>query len=525
MRFGLSFVSKELLNNMPTTSHITAAGVVALDDLLITDRTRKDTADNRAWIENTLLPSISTFGLIQPITVDQHEERTGKNIFGKEAKGTLTLTAGWSRTFAFSLLKEPVIPYAYSVELPLPVRRAQEIEENLRRHDMDWKEICCGMVEIHALYQKNAHLSGAKWGQAQTGALLNVSEGHYSYSAKIAKLILAGDKEIIACNSLNDTRIVLLARKQDEARAELAKRTGHVVSTVKKLTGKKSDIPVGDLPPSVLREQAKSLMAEPAHRSTPSLQKLLKKLAEGEISHHKVKISDKILNMDNKDWFAQQKPESYDGICTDIPYGIDMDNLDMADISRVEGEHDVEENIGQMQQFAHNCYGLLKQDRYGFIWYDIKHQEKLVGWFEEAGFAVQPYPLLWIKTHECKNRAAHKWWTKAVEYVLVVAKGKATISKPQAVNWFSCSGKAERKMQNNPFAKPFDFTQWLLSPIILPGQKWADPYAGEGSLVRAMLNLGLDVTAVEKKKIHYDGLLEHVKKHYRQSLSGEVEFV
>lgn len=517
---------------MPTTSHITAAGVVPLDTLLITDRTRKDTADNRAWIENTLLPSISTFGLIQPITVDRHEEREGKNIFNKETRGFLTLTAGWSRTFAFSLLKEPVIPYAFSTDLPLAVRRAQEVEENLRRHDMDWKEICCGMVEIHALYQKNAHLSGAKWGQAQTGALLNVSEGHYSFSAKIAKLILAGDKEIIACNSLNDTRIVLLARKQDEARAELAKRTGAVISSVKKITHKKGDLPAGDL---LSRRELinafdtgieKFQVAQ--HKiitATPSSTKPLKRMAEGEVPHHKVRISDKILNMDNREWFTHTPKESLDGIYTDIPYGIDMDNLDMADISRVEDEHDVVENIAQMGRFLENCYRVLKPNSYLLFWMDLKHWEKLVQWGEMAGFAVQLYPLLWIKTHECKNRAAHKWWTKSIETVMVMAKGKATLSKPQPVNWFSCSGKAERKMQNNPFAKPFDFTQWLLSPIILPGQKWADPYAGEGSLVRAMLNLGLDVTAVEKKKIHYDGLLEHVKKHYRQSLSGEVEFV
>lgn len=80
-------------------------------------------------------------------------------------------------------------------------------------------------------------------------------------------------------------------------------------------------------------------------------------------------------------------------------------------------------------------------------------------------------------------------------------------------------------MQRNPFAKPFEISKKIIETVVIPGATILDPYAGEGSLVRAALRLGMKAIAVEKSKKHFPGLVEHVKKIYSDMARGKAEFI
>ena len=141
----------------------------------------------------------------------------------------------------------------------------------------------------------------------------------------------------------------------------------------------------------------------------------------------------------------------------------------------------------------------------------------------ESGFNVQNYPLLWLKPL-AKNRAAHCHWPKCFETVAVMRKGSALLRMPQPVNYFMCDGRAEKRQQVNPFAKPAEFLKWMMTPVVVPGMTLLDPYAGGGSIVRMALNMGLRPIGIEKDEKQFPHLLENIKQTIQKMTHGKVVF-
>jgi len=514
--------------------HATAALSLPLSSIIIPDRMRRDTKDHREYIENELLPSIAEHGLIQPINVTRLSSPVqGKNIQGLLIQSEYLLVAGWSRLTSFSLLSYEEIPCNYSSDTPEHERLARELEENIRRNPMSWQDIAVGIARTHnaklaecALENHSKNLTGSNrltWGQSQTGHLVGTNVAHVSESLMLAKLILSGDKEIIDAPNPTEAKRILLLRKEDKAKsillarqkASVAKVTDVIKRTTKLDTAEKN---AGSVHPA---RQAPSILGQGLSSPSPS-------------PVQTIELSKMLFNMSctgpqldgSPSWFDQASPECIDLIYTDHPYGIDMDNLDdMVNVERVADEHDVEENLDQMPLFLKGAYKVLKDKSYLLFFMDLKHWEKLRDWAEEVGFSVQPYPVIWNKLHSCKCRAAGQWWTKSHETVMVCRKGKATLGKAMTRSVFDASGAAERKLQNNPFSKPFAFSQWLLEPVLVPGMTVLDCYAGEGSLLRAAVNLGANIVGVEKSTKHFPRLVEHMKELYKEITNGKVEFV
>lgn len=492
---------------MPT--HITSHDVIDLHSFIIGDRRRIETPDVREYIESELAPSINEHGLAQAILLERHEPRNGTNIFGLDISSEHTLVAGWCRTQAFKYLKLEAIPYSYKAELPLHEKKAIELEENFRRKAMTWQEEVLAISEIHLL--KKASNPDTRWGVRQTGRMLGVNYGYVSECCTWAKLLLAKDPAVQACASVTEVKKLLSQRKEDEIQKELQKRqkSGRKEVVAPLIGLKRKNIYQGAIP-SLDTHSSSGLdtaLGSPNERI-------------------RIDLSEALFHEDCRDFFNRCPAESIDLVVTDIPFGIDMADLqDLDGVTRIEGEHDVNENLEQMPEFLKGAFKVLKDRSYLFFWYDLCHHEKLQQWAIEAGFTVQRWPLIWLKEHGGKNKAAHCWFTKNIEYVMVCRKGPATLAAPEHQCYFSCSGYAERRMQSNPFAKPFAFTQWMLKNVLVPGMTVLDCYAGGGSIVRALLNLGANVLAVEKKEIHFNELTQHVQNFYKQKHNGNVEFV
>jgi hypothetical protein len=477
------------------------------------DRMRQDSARVTAYIENELVPSFVENGCIQPPVLHVFDEP--RVIDGQTYR--FQLIAGGCRSAAFKLLGCEEIPYNTRQSLRPDQLQQLEIEENFTRLDMTWQEYCMGIASTHRTKMLTAQSKGEKWTQKMTGKLVGgFSHAHVGDCLKIDEALRKGDKEVISASGITAATQILLGRKQDALLADLAKSSGALpTSALKKAPG------VGPV-----RESAGFDLDELTSNAMTGTVTVL--VGETKmVADYAVDLSTILFNMDNREFFANCPDETYDLIYTDIPYGIDMDNLDYnaIDLDRVVDAHDIDENVSQMLPFLQNSYRVLKDKTYLLFWYDIKHHEKLVAWGEQVGFSVQPYPVIWNKLHPCRNRSAGTWWTKSIEYCMVMRKGTATLRTPQLKCVIDADGSAERKMQRNPFAKPFALSQKLLEPVIMPGMKVLDPYAGEGSLVRALLNLGCQVNAVEMSTQHFPGLTEHVKEVYRQLTRGKVEFV
>lgn len=479
-------------------NHTRGEGSLPLNSIKIPFRLRDDTAETRAYISTKLTPSIAEQALAQPIGVQFIE-------------GVPHLIFGWCRLQAFRELKHETIPYVTRENMSEDDRLSLELEENIIRRDMTWQEICLSVQRVHELKIKTASKDQRRWGIRQTGHLLGVSSGYVQQAKIIAEEIQRKNCYVLEAPNITAAINKLRALKQDQAAAELARRHNVITQTTPALKPQKVAKQSGPAPspehPSPIQTPQRCSLNEHAKQE-------------------RVVDLSWLMKGDCLEWFKTAEPESVDLVYTDIPYAIDMNDVeDHVNSERVKDEHNVEENLAQMPRFIEGAYKVLKPDTFLLFWMDLCCWELLKTLGEKAGFTVQPWPIVWHKTHTCKNKSAGTWWTKNIEYVMVMRKGQATLRNPQASCLKASDGAPERKMQANPFAKPFEFSKWLLDPIIYPGMKVLDCYAGEGSIVRALLNLGCQPIAIEKKDIHFNRLLQHVKEYYIGTTHGGVKFV
>lgn len=503
-------MSEQTLEEKILAKSSNGSGTIPISDIYIApERQREDTPAVRQYIDEELAPSFIDNGIIQPPILNFPDEPI-------EADGRVyscELIAGWCRTQTALSLGMTQIPFNDRANLRPDQAAELELEENFRRKDMTWQEKAKGIAKIHQLKQARATADGEQWGQKQTGKLIGASHGHVNDCLKVAKHLNAGDADIVGANNFSEALKILLGRKEDALIASLAESS----APVKAPTSTPSMGPV--------RGESGISISDAATAKTNPVPETVgeQKLVEG----LEIDLGQMLYHMDNRDWFAQAEPESVDMVYTDIPYGINMDNLDFTadDLDRVKDAHDVEENIEQMKPFLENAYKVLKNQKYLIFWYDLAHHEKLQAWAKEVGFSVQIPPIVWCKEHPCRNRAGNIWWTGATEYAMVCRKGTGTLRSAQTRNWMLADGSAERKTQRNPFAKPFAISKQLIDPVTIPGDTVLDCYAGEGSLIRCAINMGRKVIAVEQSDDHFPRLTEHVKKAYSSMTRGKAKFV
>jgi ParB-like chromosome segregation protein Spo0J len=144
--------------------------------------------------------SIKRLGLINPITVTRD----------------LVLDAGLHRLMSFRELSKKdayfnQIPVQFSDALNKDQRRAIQLEENLKRLDVDWKEKEVGLAE---LVEINQRLYG--WTQKQTADDRGYDKSTISNRLKVAREIKAGNPEVLAAKSAREAERIIARQQQDE---------------------------------------------------------------------------------------------------------------------------------------------------------------------------------------------------------------------------------------------------------------------------------------------------------------------
>lgn len=452
------------------------SAMIRLVDIKVGERMRVDLGDESL---DGLVESLRNYGQIQPIVVDAE-----LNLIGGGRRYAAATILGWERIAAY--IREA---------MPDDVRAELELEENVRRKPFTWQEQCLGVAKTHLL--KRIKDPTTTWGTQQTGEMLGVSQSHIGKVIKIGQLLQAGDEEINRCATLSDACALLVSRRAQEAQRILAERE--------------------------LAERGRLARERAASLDKTSSDDL--ETGDGDT----LPIFDLTSYFHNADCIAhmrKMKPKSIDHVVTDIPYGIDMDMVQLKNISLVEAEHDVGENIDLFLPFLKNAYRVLRPDGFCVFFYDLAHHELLQSHAKAVGFSVCAWPLVWCKQHACKNDAAHINFTKATEYAMVCRKSpSAILARHQAVNYIHASAAEDRKRYDNPFAKPESVWRWIIDAIARPGQVILDPFAGEMSCPLAVIASGCQPYAIEKVATHYQKGIQHVQRAVKIHHKGRVRII
>lgn len=536
-----------------------APDTILLCDVNIGTRFRKDYGD-LSMIEDT----VKEIGLIHPIVLRRNPD------------GSHDLMAGGRRTQALLNLGittlhhgatcDPLkIGFVYKEEVSDDVLREIELNENIARKSMTWQEEVLLMAETHRLKKKRSALEGKKWGQRETGHLFGQSLGYINNILSVAELLEAKprDEKVWSCEDIYGVIQIILSRKQDEAikaKAADMKSKGH--KDIFNLGGLPDSAPVATNESGLLTDifldkfiTAKDASCSKNEQYEDRKERMAKtgdvlEIFKGDVGDTRadgaegvvvsdssdknveientieIKISTLFQNANCRVLLPALPEESFDHIVTDPPYAIDMKNLGtFNDIDRIEETHDVLENLELLQWFVPEAFRVVKDGGWLVMWCDYMHFRQLHDWGIAAGFKVCRWPVVWHKTHQCRNSAPSFNPTKNTEITIWMRKGLATLRKPITTSVISAESATERRMYNNPFAKPAAVWNYIYEAIAYPGQFVYDPFCGEMSSCRAAVLSGLTAYGTELDEKHYNRGLEHMKTVYRSLTKSQVRFL
>lgn len=460
-------------------------GSFLIDVSLIQDAEDQRIRQNYSHVES-LAKSIEEVGLIQPIVITTDYK----------------IVDGCSRLKACrDILKMSQVPVVIHETMSEEQLRILEIEANIRRKDFDWTERVMGIAKVHEIQKFNAALNhNPAWTIQQTGQLLGHSVGNVQNFVTLAKYIKLQDEEICKASGVSEALKVLLKRRETEANQKLVELMG----------SRKVSVPQASAENTLTSEL---VPVEPVQTELPINTISLRDFC---------KLGDCFTHM------AEMPEASIDHVFTDIPYGIDMENLDqtrsLANIDTVKREHDVTANVAMMEQLFKAVFRITKPHSFFILWYDLSHHEKLQAWALEAGWCTQRWPLIWHKLQPCWNQAANFNTTKDFEVAMICRKPKATLVNPHTTSVKAFAYPNTQRTFDHPFAKPIELWQWLMKLVSLQGQSFYDPFAGCGSSLVAGIQLGLVPHGSEIVEGHYNKQLLYVAETYKK-LIPNVQFL
>lgn len=507
--------------------------LIPINEIIVEDRQRIDYGDVQE-----LADSISKYGLIQPIVLTQEKR----------------LLAGGRRLAAHKLLGRETIDCVYRETLTQDEAFVIELEENIRRKQMSWQEECLNISTIHYAKQKLSAADAVSWGQRETGAMLNESAASINFALKGAALLKAEldetgkpkpDARFWKCEHLS-AALKLYARDQEDLlRAELARRSTQFLTQSESSlvdlvsTYSESDVQAatefliqsGTLEVDQIKEEARTRylsnpLNDPSQFDAYYQSRLITKR-----NSPVANLSRRLFNADSIT-HMREHPATYDHVITDIPYGIDMAMLNqqnphgqMSDLDTIEELHDVDYNKQLIRDFFPAAYSCIKDKGFCITWMDISHWQFMFDCAEEAGFVVQKWPVVWIKTSACMNQTPAYNTTKNIEFAIVCRK-KGTVILSQPNTSVITSGRDDLcQLVNHPFAKPFAIWEYLINFATMEGQSILEPFAGRGSGMLSMLRMNRNAFGVELDVNHYNALVENVKTHHYLKQNSEYKFI
>ena len=464
--------------------------------IVVEERQRKDYGN-----VSRLAESIRKLGLIHPIVVTQDNR----------------LIAGGRRLAACKQLGLESVDILVRETATEEELQELEYDENIQRLDISWQERCLAVARIHALKIRKAVLTDTSWGQLETSEIAGCSVGSVNWSLRIAKELADKDSPFWKMEQITEAIRFIFNREKDLALAELARRSVGVTNLLVPMLSE----PTADSSQSnqTQEEAARERYLSNPHNDPEQFDFYWEeKQRLQQQASNVVYLSNSILHTDAISFLANHSGR-FDHIVTDPPYAIDMDMLDqdgqsILNIDAVRDEHDVTRNTGLLNYFLPAAYAALKPSGYLVFWCDTMLWEFLYNAANGVGFCVQRWPLVWVKSHACKNSAAQFNFTKATELAMVCRKGNATLVKPATTNVIVAPHDGFKDKMDHPFVKPFACWRFILEHISYEGQTICEPFAGHGSGVLSMLQMNRNVIACEINKAHYNALLEHIKQHY-----------
>jgi len=375
------------------------------------------------------------------------------------------LIAGERRLKAHVKLGKKEIEVKRFSELSDIDKKEIELEENIQRKSLEWQELVLAKLSLHELRQtlygtRTGHTGGEGWGLSDTALALDQSVGTASMDLQLARAI----KNFPELRKEKTKSNAFKRYKQMESvllRTELNRRRTR------------------DVTPNIILGDAA---------------------------------------IECKKW----EDESFDFFITDPPYGQDLDKKSDKGktVSGVTYEDDPYLIMELLRKVTKELYRALKPDRHMIIAFSMTHYIKLKQLLEDAGFHVDPTPLIWNK-ESGSTPANGDYFPYAYEPAFWCMKGRRGLNST-ACNMFTCK-RVPVKHKYHPLERPQELLVAWVEAVSFPGEKGGDPFGGGGSLMEACITTGRECVIIEKDAANYSTIVSRYEELKKKMAEKKVE--
>ena len=398
---------------------------VSMNPLDITIRESCERARKDLGNLDELVESIIKNGQITPILITRDNE----------------LIAGERRLKACQSIPIPILAI-YRDQVDDLTMREIELEENIQRKDMDWKEQAILTKQIQDLKQekhgeKKAGRGQEGWSLADTAEAMGKSKASVLQDIKLAK-------------AMEQIPELANAKTADDARKMLKK-----------------------LEESVLIEE---LMKRQANKPQ----------AYSFAENHYI-LGDALIAL-------PKEPDSImDYADVDTPYGIDLPNMKKSQVGTLDlksigayKEWPKEKYIDICKYVATEVFRILKDNTFCTWWFGLEHYAALKDTLEKVGFQLDPIPAMWSAgSKAAQTNQPQTMFGKSYDTFFLLRKGKPILHKPGRHNVFDYP-KVNSHDKIHPTEKPLDLYIDIIKTIIFPGSKAFVPFLGSANALRAL---------------------------------------
>lgn len=426
--------------------------IIPLDEILVQPRQRTSVPDKH--IEE-LKASILEIGLLHPPVCWYNNEASKWELVAGECRlSAIKLLAREERAFTCGSDEVPpgFAPITGVLELLAPEdkRFEAELDENLRRKPLDWKDEARALAKLHDMRKRQNPEQTRIDTARELSSLSGLSPDYNVQKIREAEIVSAeivrGNKAVIEARNQTEAISLIYRQQEDKIRGIIARRR---MATLK-----------GPVPISVHHGDLAIVL--------PSLEASI-----------------------------------FDLILADPPYGIGADSAGYR--ARTVHHHNYEDSPAAAQALAEviitEAFRVAKPRANLLMFFDIRHWDFLQKAAKRMGWAVFPRPLIWRKS---ESEGLAPWGSQGPritsEFILYATKGqRGMTASPIDIFDFKRVPRTERL---HAAEKPVELLKKLIEVCTLPGDHICDPCCGSGSSLIAAREAKRTALGIEKDE-HY----------------------
>lgn len=407
--------------------------VIPADDIVVkTNRQRRD-LDQTKILE--LAGSISQNGLIHPIVVRLADDEYTLVVGERRLKALEHLWfLGAEVTCGGKIIPEGHVPCLFLGDIDPVDAEEVELEENIRREDLSWKERADAVSRLADLRARQAEKNGqpapstAQIAEEVVGASEGYAQDNVRQDIIIGKALKDPKKAEVIANATSRKEAFKLLKRHEESERHAA--LGRAVGAT----------------------------------FTSSL--------------HSLQRGDCLLLM------SLLPAETFDVILTDPPYGIGADDFSDSG-GKTAGGHfydDSYESWSQLiQPFARDSFRLAKAQAHLYVFCDIDRFTELRTHLRIAGWEVFRTPLVWVNPSAVRAPWPEHGPQRKYQLILFAIKGKRQVTRLYG----DVLTYATDPNIGHPAQKPLAVYEDLLRRSARPGDSVLDPFCGTGTIFPA----------------------------------------